>query len=293
MSDLVTNVGKAFLGNMVLHDTFVAENKVLITIECPNRSRDNISKKTGLTARGRDKVVGFISSDIALNITSHWESILGAGGGSGSNFVDGVNKWASSVNGVSVQQPWFARQYWKSTDPFDFTFDLKFVADTNAEEEVWYPIETLASFCYPRSKQDVGAVIGKNLDTLAGQNSLGLEKLLEGLVQEFHIPGPSSLFPNNKSGDWLRLKIGNFIAYEGCYIKDLNIKIKPTIAEDGFPMYAEASVKMGVLEALYVNKDGSFALGKPQFKESPLAKKLKAEFDATVDGIKKSGFFKG
>lgn len=217
-------------------DNFTLTDENLVTIWCPQRGKSFSAP---------------LCSPFQLNGIAQWESL---GASPLGNVLGVVDKAAGALTGTTIKQPWFARKYWKGTDPLSFSFVMDLWAKENAEKEVFRPCETLVGFLYPRNNPSAGSGVlrtfippGPNLFT--GYNSEG--KMSTGLLSEALDSSP---------GDYFSITVGNMLYLELCYINTVSVNFSPVLDETGFPHQATVTVSVTSFDSGVVGHDGSYSI---------------------------------
>jgi hypothetical protein len=226
------------------HDTFNPSQSTTIEIYCPNRGIDLGAENAG--------VIGIIPKDLTFIAKSNWEPAFGAL--KDNAYFSTVDTLAQFAGGISVNQPFLARKVWKGSEPFQFKVDISFIAQGDAKTDVYIPMTTLMGFCLPRN-----LIKGSNSQT--------------GDVGAFTIPGPNPLIgtgyvgfasnvtgSQNRAGDYVNVRIGNYLARLYCFITDVSVKISSVLDPSGYPQYAVCSTTISTMDAMYL-ANGKNTLG--------------------------------
>jgi hypothetical protein len=85
-----------------------------------------------------------------------------------------------------------------------------------------------------------------------------------GILQSYFIPGPSVFYDpkdtgeTESGGDRVRIRLGNFLDFTGCYLKTLDINVENSFSLEGYPHNVTANVSFEVMDASYVENGGEF-----------------------------------
>ena len=259
----------------------------LVTLFCANKHK---------------MVTGILKNSFGLSAKANWTPFLG--GNKITKFIkdtsETVNNTLGWIEGKSMQQPWFNRKVYSSTNPLKFDLDLVFYAEDDPVNDVWNPIHALLTFVYPKvvidtaSGKEVGAggYLKNQFDKYVS-NDKAKERLEEvvgffGAVTSdtvvgdsvnafklFNPPGPTVAFDkkaaeNKKEnqGDPVTVQIGSLWNLEGCYIEDLSIKFFNSWSVEGYPLAAEAKLSVSLMDSCYVDGNNEL-LGFTEFADNP------------------------
>lgn len=251
-------------------DDFQINENQTVTFSCGN-------KKVSVT--------GYMSEPVILNGASKWGDINNnMFTGLAFKLIDTFDEnqqigiGASVGNaGVSYNQPWASRKFWKGSEPFNLTIKFNLIAISNAKEDVYDQAIKLLSLCYPR---DLGADdnAAKNLIDKIGifdtngtdTNTAGGPNVVTAFSNAFKswaVPGPSIYWSSSesdekKTGDNVKVVIGSLFAFAQCYVTNVNLEFSPTLDSTGYPLWCKCSVTFQSAESNYVTSDGKFSMNK-------------------------------
>lgn len=236
----VQNISNGYVRNT--NGVAVGGNPQEVLISCKNK---------------RKRVSAILSEGIKLESTAEWTEMFGGGITSvAGSAIDTVNQITQLSSGNSIQQPWMNRKFYKSTKPFSFSFGINFVAENNAEEEVWKPVVALLSFTFPR---DMKQPYKKNGDK-------GLVGAIADSLSYYKIPGPSLSYDgessnsNDKGGDAVTLTIGNQFAMGGVYLEKVSTEFSSAYDSSGFPLACKVNITATCMDVNSCTKDGDFLI---------------------------------
>lgn len=252
----------------------------------------------------RRRVCGYLAEGVKLKAESNWKPITDNGVISqfqkGLSTVDsltqlgigGETKQGGSSAGTTIQQPWAERKFWAGSKPFTLDFNFNFVAEKDAQYDVFMPAQALLSFCYPREvanlksaealKSAGGQVISSDKNTKGGQN---LAKAVSEAAKTYAIPGPSLMYGSDRekekgdNGDAVTISVGNMFAFGACYLKSVQIEFSPNIDWTGYPVWCKCTISAEAMDANYCNEDGSFLVGQFNNNQAALSNVMQALSD--------------
>lgn len=292
--------------NTMMQNFYVEEDHYTINYTKNNTSGNNLKgdpQLVTLFCRNKHKMVtGILKNSFGLSAKANWTPFLG--GNKITKFIkdtsDTINSTLGWVEGKSMQQPWFNRKIYSSTNPLKFDLDLVFYAEDDPVNDVWNPIQALLTFVYPKvvtdtaSGQEVGVggyfkdqfnnhiKSGKAKETLNNvfnfTGNVTSDTVLGDSVNAFKLftpPGPTVAFDrkaaeNKKEnqGDPVVVQIGSLWNLEGCYIEDLSIKLFNSWSVEGYPLAAEAKLSISLMDSCYVDANNEL-LGFTEFADNP------------------------
>lgn len=220
------------------------------------------------------RVCGILNTGVSLDGKAEWTEMMGGGIMSlGGNVVETGNNLLQFVRASSIQQPWMNRKMWKTTKPFSFSFELAFVAQDDALNDVVRPTMALMSFLFPRelsTKDGNDASLYTSLDGITGGRfSKGITK--DSLIgtaltsfQYYNIPGPGIRYDGNDTGDEIgdpvTIVIGKMFAFGACYLENVQIQYSQSMNHSGYPIAAKATIRATVMDACTCRTDGNFLI---------------------------------
>lgn len=130
---------------------------------------------------------------------------------------------ALSVFNRSNVNRWVTRRIWQGTSPLDFTLNLRFEAEYDAEREVLMPCQELHRITLP----------------FTGQKKLGSWFLSP--------PGPAPV-QWWETGEIIDVTIGNFLQIQKAVVKDVRISFNPKFQVGGTPLSANVNIHFQTFE---------------------------------------------
>lgn len=88
------------LADNIAKDTFSFNDTNCVVISCNNRG---------------EAVTGILSEGLKLSVKAEYKDFTNVGSAKG--VIEAADATVTALTGATVQQPWFARQYWTSTSP--------------------------------------------------------------------------------------------------------------------------------------------------------------------------------
>lgn len=258
----------------------------------------------------RRRVSSYLSEPLRFSAKANWQEMFGGGvmsiAGTGLGLLTDLAQYGK---GWTVQQPWMNRKMYKSTNPLSFSVKLPFVAtsDATASAEVFEPLQTLMSFCYPRllsnksgtgDKSALEGIFGDgesmqlaekkgNLANRAQDDMSGIDSedlgILPGFInaiKAYAIPGPGLRFgmqsDKDVQGDNVAVYIGNYLMFKACYLESVEVEFSEVMTPSGYPVSGSATVQVTCMEANYCLNDGTFYFDGFDDRQSDLTNLLDA-----------------
>lgn len=220
------------------------------------------------------RVCGVLNSGVTLDGKAEWREMMGGGIMSlGGSVVETANNLLQFVKASSVQQPWMNRKMWQTTKPFSFSFELAFVAQEDALNDVVRPAMALVSFIYPRELktkggEDSSAYTGLNRITNGAFEKAFTRDSLVGTAlssfQFYNIPGPGIRYDGNDTGDEVgdpvTIVIGKMFAFGACYLEGVKVDFSRSVNHSGYPIAAKVNITATVMDACTCQTDGNFLI---------------------------------
>ena len=254
------------------------------------------------------RVRGSLSGNINLNINAEWQELFGGGIASMTNSILGTaNSLVQYAIGATIQQPWMNRKVYKNTKPFSFDLPINFVAIDDAKEDVVKPVLALVSFCYPRKYTEAVPQLDENGNVMkdengndktvnvqvsalsgakkAGKNVNFIQRLSpDDMVGSFldmfkiwEIPGPSIISGQadkengGHKGDAVDIIVGKLFNLGNCYLENVSIKFASSYDRQGYPLYANVTVKCTCADSVVCDEKGNFLVNKIEDQSEALA----------------------
>lgn len=226
---------------------------------------------------GKKKMIrSLISAPIKLSGKAEWKEFMSGGiSALGGSLISAGNQALQFTLGEGIQQPWMNRKTWVSTKPFSFSIPMKFVAESDAYSEVYEPCLGLMSLVYPRETGVTGAAALNEINQNTGvdltqKTKSGGDNMIAAAasaVSLYYIPGPSVKYgagDDSQNGDNVSIMIGNVASFEACYIENVDIEFSNVMSSNGFPISANVTLQVSVMDSSVVKEDGEFTFS--QFK---------------------------
>lgn len=232
------------------------------------------------------RIHGLLSGDFNISGEAEWSDMFGGGisalTGSALNTISNFEQMGA---GRGIQQPWMNRKFWNQSKPFELNLPMSFVCmNGDAKSEVYEPCEALLSFVYPR-------LLRNNKAYSAYQSAVPNDNNIVGLalstLKLYAIPGPSLLYSGSNetddgTGDVVTVVIGNILALDGCYVKNVSINFGNTFDKNGYPLSAKVTVSVASMDSNYCDNNGNFVMSVFASRQNEISA-LVGKIDSTID----------
>lgn len=254
------NAIQAYADNL-LNDVYTLDDQNSVIIGCQNRYPETVT--------------GYLASPFAFDVTAEYQkygdlpnlsSILGV-----------LDAGANIIAGMTMQQPWFGRKYWKGTNPITFAIKVAFIATSDAKTDVYDKVETLVGYLYPRkltSSTANGVHLyvppGPNLFTYADEdgvkqgslvNTLNNSSILQTLGVSNAVQNFTAKLQLDKGGpDSHSIRVGSMMDLKVCYLDKVGVQFSQTLDSRGYPHYALCTISVSAFDSSFADERGVFSL---------------------------------
>jgi len=169
-----------------------------------------------------------LQDKIDLTTEARWSPLLA------SSVVTAVAEEVATVAaGRTLVSRWMTRQMWRGTSPLEFTLNLRFEAESNAETEVLCPCRELQRMSLPY---------------------IGDQKFGEQFLSP---PGPlpaswagTRFLSGTTKGEDITIRVGKLLNIKRCIIKRVTVSILPKFVVGGAPLSANVTVNFQTYEII-------------------------------------------
>lgn len=178
-------------------------------------------------------IKALLQEKISLTTEAEWSPLTAA------SIVRDVGREVGGWLGRSLVSKFLTRRIWRGTSPLDFTLNLRFEAETDAQREVLSPCKELHRMVLPyRGSKALGAQFLSPPGPYIGDYAKGGESFWNN---------PSSTFGR---GEIIDIQIGGLMLIKRVIVKKVTVEYHPRFAKGGAPMGANVSINFQTFEIL-------------------------------------------
>ena len=313
----------------------IEEDNYIISTYKKENGNTNDPQAVSFICQGKHRMVtGLLKKSFSLSAKASWNPVIGGCIMTKplKTVSDTLNNVLSWSEGKTVQQPWFNRKIYSSTNPLNFNLNVVFYAEDDPIKEVWEPCKALLAFMYPRlagDEDDGGKMsnyVMKQLINRLGEENKSVKVLgktfqygekitkdtivgaMTNAMKLYTPPGPTvgydpknSEIDKENQGDPVTVQIGQLWNLQGCYIESVEINFVNGWSKDGYPLAADVTVSVTLMDSCYTDSNGEL-FGFTEFGDNAegiadiVNKTRDKVWELTADGVtmveKAVGFYK-